>query len=63
MTKERINALKANSIDSSPVDDLTDEEYDQGFHFCWDWDGLFITPDSDEFKCCTCHPLNNKDTP
>ena len=62
MTKERIDALTNNSIYNTPVDGLTEEEWNKGYHFCWDWDGLFITPDSDEFKCCTCHPLAKKDS-
>ena len=40
---------------------LTAEEWKQGYHYCLDWDGLFIGPDDIEFECCTCHPLKRKD--
>ena len=60
MTKERFNKHVNYSIygcDMSKNEWYTGEEFDQGYHFCQDWDGLFIAPDSEEFKCCTCHPL------
>jgi len=45
-----------------PKEWYTKEEHAQGYHFCWDWDGLFIGPDAPEFKSCTClGPWNNKD--
>lgn len=60
MTDERKNALENNSIYNTPLDDsqkLTQEEFDLGHHYCYDWDELFISPDDKEFECCTCHPL------
>ena len=23
-------------------------------HYCGDWDGMFITPLTDEYECCSC---------
>lgn len=37
-----------------------EEEYNKGYHFYYDWDGLFIGPDSPEWGCCTCHPLKKQ---
>jgi hypothetical protein len=33
---------------------LTKEEAEEGWHFCWDWDGLLIHKDDPEAECCTC---------
>ncbi len=35
---------------------LTEEEIKKGWHFCWDWDGLLVHPDSPEGECCRCRP-------
>ena len=32
---------------------LTEEEQRE-WHFCWDWDGLLIHKDDDEFEACVC---------
>jgi hypothetical protein len=53
MTKKRYNLLMKN--DDEP---LTQKEQREGWHFCWDWDGLLISPDMGEFKFCTC-PYTN----
>jgi len=49
MTKDRYKEL----MDSEAIL-LTDEEIDQGWHFCADWDGLLIGPEMEEQKTCTC---------
>lgn len=33
---------------------LTQEELDQGYHFCCEWDGLLIHKDDPESECCLC---------
>lgn len=34
---------------------LTSEEIAEGWHFCWDFDGLLVGPGMDmEMECCTC---------
>ena len=33
---------------------LTKAEYDAGWHFCFDWDGMLIHKDWPEADCCTC---------
>ena len=44
-------------VQDIPKEDwYTEEEFKQGYHFCHDWDGLFIGPDDVEFEYCTCHP-------
>lgn len=37
-----------------PCVKLNEEELKQGWHFCDEWDGLLIHPDSPEFAVCTC---------
>lgn len=39
--------------------ELTDEEVDNGWHFCYDWDGLLIHKDSPEATVCTCRGNND----
>jgi hypothetical protein len=65
MTKKRYAMLRTASIhiDHRIDQDITDEEFDQGYHYCWDWDGLFIGPDSMEWESCTCHPLKREEIP
>lgn len=51
MPYERWKALMEN-------DDLklTSDELEQGWHFCWDWDGLLVGPGMMELKHCHCPP-------
>ena len=34
--------------------ELTPAEIIEGWHFCWEFDGLLVAPSSEEFECCTC---------
>jgi hypothetical protein len=34
--------------------ELTQEEINEGWHFCWERDGLLIHPTWDEYECCNC---------
>lgn len=34
--------------------DLSNSEIKEGWHFCWDWDGLLIGPGMGETKNCSC---------
>ena len=34
--------------------DFTQAELDAGYHACWDWDGLVIGPDFQEWQVCDC---------
>lgn len=45
----------------SEEDWYTEEEFNQGYHFCLDWDGLFIEPGGIEWGSCQCHPLKEKE--
>ena len=49
MTEERWNMLMADDQLS-----LTNEEFDQGWHFCLSWDGLLIHTLDPEIKSCEC---------
>lgn len=49
MTPERRKELMDN-IDM----DLTQEEADEGYRFCCEWDGLLIHKDDMEAEFCTC---------
>lgn len=33
---------------------LTPAEIDQGWHFCYDWDGLLVGPGMGEIEFCRC---------
>lgn len=34
--------------------ELTPEEIADGWHWCWDWDGLLVGPGMMEMDCCVC---------
>ena len=37
---------------------LTPEEWDQGWHWCVEWDGLLVGPNTEEALVCSCnHPV------
>jgi len=38
---------------------LTDAEIAEGWHFCWEWDGLLVGPGMDELDCCHCLTENH----
>lgn len=40
---------------------LTPEEIADGWHFCWDWDGLLIGPGMGEMDSCVCQPKPKKE--
>ena len=33
---------------------LTPEEIEKGWHFCYDWDGMLVGPNTDEAISCGC---------
>jgi len=48
-------------VNGSEDEQLTAEEKDQGYHFCWDFDGLLVGPDCGEWSCCNCHPKSKRE--
>ena len=61
MTKEQFEGMVNYSIRGIKPDYwYTKEDFYKGYHFCYDWDELFIAPDTLEFECCTCHPLKGR---
>lgn len=34
--------------------ELTESEIQEGWHFCWDFDGLLVGPGMGEMEICTC---------
>lgn len=54
MTKQRYYQL-AQSLTLN----LTAEEFDAGWHFCPDWDGMLIHKTDGEMDGCTCTGLRN----
>jgi len=60
ISKERINELIDNSIYGKTCPRLTKEELQQGAHYCWDWDELFVCPATREWECCTCYSKEEK---
>lgn len=76
MTRERYKELMDDAMSQNDVDsNLTQEEMKQGYHFCYEWDGLLVGPDDDEMTVCSCLPkdhalykrkqefINNQDEP
>lgn len=45
---------------NSELDELTNEETQQGWHFCWDWDFLLIGPGMREYEECCPHRIENE---
>jgi hypothetical protein len=59
VTDERYHAL--NGKEEIP---LTEEEIKQGWHFCWEFDGLVRNSNEEEFKCdCNEYQNQTKGTP
>lgn len=58
MTKERWELL----MDLDQHEELTKEEIQAGWHWCMtEWDGLLIGPGMEEFKYCSCAPVESND--
>ena len=56
-----LNRWKALMNDERPQ--LTPEEIAEGWHFCNNWDGLLVGPNTEEWKYCSCvSKPNEKDT-
>ena len=59
MTRERWESL----MESYSTGNLTDDELRQGWHWCWEWDGLLVGPEMPEWgshpEVCRCG--NHKD--
>lgn len=49
MSTERWTALMDNDLEQ-----LTAEELADGWHFCWEWDGLLVGPNMGEIEFCEC---------
>lgn len=60
MTFERYDFLMD---EEGPCVHLNEREIKDGWHFCDDWDGLLIHPDSDEFRHCCCSHMKEYKTP
>ena len=42
-------------LEMSRATPLTKEELAQGWHFCYDWDGMLLGPGMPELEGCTCN--------
>jgi hypothetical protein len=43
---------------NSTGQDLTPEEWNRGWHWCVEWDGLLVGPNTEEALVCSCdHPV------
>lgn len=58
MTNERYKFLMDNEGSS-----VTDEEFKEGWHFCYEWDGLLVGPGMPELKYCCCASDEANPTP
>ena len=50
MTSERYKEL----MDTDRPIQLTDDEIEAGWHFCYEFDGLLVGPGMQELQVCTC---------
>lgn len=50
MTNERYRQLI-----KDPNLNISKEEFEEGWHFCYEWDGLLIGPGMKEMECCLCY--------
>lgn len=50
MTEDRYNSLS----NDEPPPNLTQAEWDAGWHFCVEWDNLLIGPGMGELAACSC---------
>ena len=51
-------------LETNPLGKLTQEEIAEGWHFCYDWDGLLIGPGMREYEeHCTCNLPNRPEAP
>lgn len=48
MTRERFFEIE---FKNSPI---TKEELEEGWHFCSDWDGMLVGPNTPESEVCLC---------
>jgi len=39
--------------------ELTEEEIQEGWHFCYEFDGLLVGPGMGELSCCRCLPKDH----
>jgi hypothetical protein len=62
MTRERWIELMKPFAENDGIN-LTQEEIDEGWHWCEEWDGLLIHVDDDEFIPCTCSWMDRFRTP
>ena len=59
MTPQRATALERGQAE------LTTEEKAEGWHFCNEWDGMLVHPDSPEAEACDCplrHPVKSSES-
>ena len=60
MTDERYNTLNNDlGLLGHYIADLTSEEINEGYHFCYEWDGLLIGPGMPELRVCQCLPYSH----
>ena len=52
MLKQRYNDIQIGK------DILTDEEIEEGWHFCLEWDDMLVHPEWEEARVCPCEVKN-----
>lgn len=57
MTDERWTTAMASQLR------LTLFEMRNGWHYCWEWDGMLVGPGMMEYSCCMCHGTQMWDLP
>ena len=41
--------------------ELRRDEIDRGWHWCYEWDGLLVGPDMEEWESCSCMSSEEKE--
>ena len=54
MTNKRYNDLSAVDPES-----MSEDEVKEGWHYCWEFDGLLVGPGMGELNWCTCLPSDH----
>ncbi len=60
MTNDRYNYLMWGNHYDTPDAQLTEQEIAEGWHFCFDWDGLLVGPGMPEAESCYCGVIKNE---
>ena len=56
-TGDKMKPERQKMLDMDPNAKLTQEEMDEGWHWCYDWDQMLVGPGTVEADFCTCNDI------